>query len=84
MQSSIQKLQHGMHTYGDIRNGTMVKIVYKQGSIFNYYKGYIGEVKDYKRGHSHARVLLHAPSYPCIIRVPLDHFVKLEDLKSNQ
>lgn len=72
----------GMQVYANIRNGQMVKIIYKEGSVYNYYKGYVGEIKDYKRGHDYARVLLHAPHYPPVIRVSLDHFIKLEDQKS--
>jgi len=67
------------HTvYKDIRVGEMIKVVRMEGGIYNCYKGYIGEVKDYKRGNDWALVILHAVNCPKLLRMPLDHFVKLQ------
>lgn len=66
------------HTvYKDVRVGERIKVVRMEGGPFNSYKGYIGEVKDYKRGQDSALVILHAVNCPKLIRMPLEHFVKL-------
>lgn len=66
------------HTvYKDIRVGEMIKVVCMEGGLYNCYKGYIGEVKDYKRGQDSAVVILHAMNYPKMLRMPLEHFIKL-------
>lgn len=67
--------------YKDIRVGEMIKVVRMEGGMFNCYKGYIGEVKDYKRGQDSALVVLNAINSPKLLRMPLDHFIKLQ---SNQ
>lgn len=58
-----------------LRKGLMVKVIYKKNSPLNYYKGYVGEVKQYKPNSEHALVILHAVNYPKLIRMPIDHFV---------
>jgi len=63
--------------YKDIRVGERIKVIRMEGGLFNCYKGYIGEVKDYKRGQDSALVILHAVNCPKLLRMPLEHFVKL-------
>ncbi len=62
-------------TYQEVRRGQYVKMIYKENSELNSFKGYIGEIKDYKKGNDHALLILHAQIYPKLTKVPLDHFV---------
>ena len=64
--------------FENYRIGDMVKIIYKKNSIYNTYKGYVGEIKDYKKGFDNARLFLHAVNNKTIVTLPLDHFIKLE------
>lgn len=65
-------------TYKNIRKGSMVKIIYVKNSILNSYKGYIGEVKNYKYGQDFALVFLHGIQHKCIIKFPLKHLIHIE------
>lgn len=60
--------------YKNLRKGNMVKIIRLENSEFNYYKGYIGEVRDYKKNQNHASIFLHARNNNIIISFPLTHF----------
>jgi hypothetical protein len=63
----------------DIKLGTMVKVVYLKDSIYNYFKGYLGEVKALSKNKEYAILHLHAcPSYKTI-NVPLDHFIVINE-----
>jgi hypothetical protein len=67
------------HTvYQNIRVGNRIKIVRLEGGNFNHYKGYIGEVKDYKKDHPTALIIVHAVNMPKLLRVPLEHFVIID------
>uniref|UniRef100_A0A6C0H6J7 KOW domain-containing protein n=1 Tax=viral metagenome TaxID=1070528 RepID=A0A6C0H6J7_9ZZZZ len=67
-----------LHTvYKNVHVGEMVKVVRLEGGLYNCYKGYIGEVKDYKLGQDSALVMLHAVNCPKVLRMPLEHFIKL-------
>lgn len=58
----------------DIKMGMMVRIIYLEGSIYNSYKGYIGEIKSFVKNKNHVNIHLHAcPSFK-IISVPIEHF----------
>ena len=63
--------------YNNIQRGDFVKIVYLKGSLLNSYKGYIGEIRDYKKDQDSALVLLHAISSHCVVKFPLQHFYKI-------
>mgnify|MGYP000856562619 FL=1 len=67
-----------VEVYKNITKGDMVKIMGVKGSILNSYKGYIGEVRDYKRDKDSAMIFLHAITYPTTIKFPLYHFVKID------
>jgi hypothetical protein len=67
-----------VEVYKNITKGDMVKIMGVKGSILNSYKGYIGEVRDYKRDKDSAMIFLHALTYPTTIKFPLYHFVKID------
>lgn len=66
--------QDPQNTYLNFRVGQLVRIKRLEGGKLNCYKGYIGEIKEYKRYQNHALVLLHALNEPKLFRVPLDHF----------
>lgn len=61
-----------------LKNGEIVKIVYMKGSLLNSYKGYIGEVKNYKKDQEFAQIFLHSITHYCVIKFPLAHFVKYD------
>ena len=63
--------------YQHYKRGDFVKIVRYNNSIHNYYKGYIGEIKDYKPGTGTAVVFLYAINGMKCIDVPIEHFVKM-------
>lgn len=64
-------------TYEDIRPGTLVQIIRKPKSALNIYKGYIGEIKHFRKGQTQAIILLYAMAYPKCIKFPIDHFEKI-------
>ncbi len=61
----------------DLKNGDTVIICYLENSPYNTYKGYIGEVKEYRKHNDVATVSLIATSNQKHIRVPIEHFKKL-------
>lgn len=63
--------------YNNIQRGDFVKIIYLKGSPLNSYKGYIGEIRDYKKDQDSALVFLHAISSQCVVKFPLQHFYKI-------
>ena len=67
------------HTsFDNLKNGEYVRIIRKENSPLNYYKGYIGEIKNYKRGQSRVQIVLQAQNNAHPIIFPIDHFVKME------
>jgi hypothetical protein len=67
------------HLY--IKRGDIVKIVNVQNSLLNVYKGYIGEIKNYKKDQDFALVFLHAPTSVNIIKFPLLHLIKYNHIQ---
>lgn len=61
--------------YSDFKKGDMVRIIYKKDSILNTYKGYLGEIKTYKKNTEYARVFLHGINSFNVINFPVDHFI---------
>jgi ATP-dependent exoDNAse (exonuclease V) alpha subunit len=64
--------------YDNFRNGDRVRIIRSNKSNLNIYKGYIGEIRDYKKGQEFALVFLYAINYPTTVKFPVNHFVKIE------
>lgn len=64
--------------YDNFKIGDVVKIVYKKNSILNSYKGYVGEIRDYKRGCDNAYIFLIAKQYKTIVNFPIDHFIVIQ------
>jgi hypothetical protein len=68
--------QYNLSTYKNIRKGDFVKVIKLENSVLNHYKGYIGEIRDYKRDQSHALIFLHARNTNNYILFPLKHLEK--------
>jgi len=83
LQSTSKKQAHHeieqAHFY--IKRGDVVRIVNVPNSKLNSYKGYIGEIRDYKRDQDFALVSLHAIIALPIIKFPLVHLIKYDPLK---
>jgi hypothetical protein len=71
--STLQKNETS--TYKNIRKGDFVKIISVKDSLLNSYKGYIGEVKDYRKDQDYALVFLHCVQTLRIVKFPLEHFI---------
>jgi hypothetical protein len=78
--SHVGKPKKAHTLYENIYKGTSIRIIGIPGSMLNSYKGYIGEVRDYKRGQDFAMVTLNAINNGNLIKVPLEHFEIIEDL----
>lgn len=61
--------------YQDIRRGDFVKIIGIPNSVLNMYKGYIGEIRDYRKNQDSALVFLHSIQTLRIVKFPLYHLV---------
>ncbi len=61
-----------------IKRGDYVKIIYKPNGRYNTYKGYIGEVREYRKDRDFAMVILHAMVNMKLMRIPIDHFIKID------
>lgn len=64
-------------TYKNIKTGDFIRIIYQKNSILNHYKGYIGEIKEYRKEQDSAVIFLHAISTFRLIRFPITHFIKI-------
>jgi hypothetical protein len=71
------KDETGHVLYKNVKKGNMVRIIYNENSVLNSYKGYIGEIRDYKNEHDFAVIFLHGITNQTFIRFPLKHFVVL-------
>lgn len=63
------------------KRGDLIKIVRFEKSVYNSYKGYTAEIYDAKRNDGFAMVLVHT-NYPKLIKLPLEHFKKLDCKRS--
>lgn len=59
----------------NLKIGDIVQIIYKPNSDYNSYKGYIGEIKDYKKDKDYALVFLYAVVQYKVVKFPLSHFI---------
>ena len=56
------------------KRGNFVKIVKYENSVYNLYKGYVGEIREcYEQ---HAIVALEADASNKTINIPLEHLIK--------
>jgi len=56
------------------KRGNFVKIVKYENSVYNLYKGYIGEIRECY--YQHAIVALEADASNKTINIPLEHLIK--------
>lgn len=68
---------NSISTYKNIKTGDFIKIIYQKNSVLNHYKGYIGEIKEYRKEQDSAVIFLHAISTFRLIRFPITHFIKI-------
>ena len=68
---------NSISTYKNIKKGDFIKIIYQQNSILNQYKGYFGEIKEYRKEQDSAIIFLHAISVYRLIKFPITHFILL-------
>lgn len=66
-----------INTYKNIKTGDFIKIIYQKNSLLNCYKGYVGEIKEYRKEQDSALIFLHAITTFKLIKFPITHFVKL-------
>ena len=74
---SETKNETGHVLYKNVKKGDMVRIIHNENSILNLYKGYIGEIRDYKNEQDFAIVFLHGINSQTFIKCPLQHFIPL-------
>lgn len=60
-----------------LQKGDIVKIIKYQNSIYNYYKGYIGEIKEYNPYKNYVTVFLHSIYHFKLLQLHTDHVVKI-------
>jgi transcription antitermination factor NusG len=77
-EESIQEKDQETTVYKNIKKGDFVKIIYMKNSILNTYKGYIGEIKEYRKDMDSAVIFLHCITSFTSIRFPIEHFVKIK------
>lgn len=66
---------HHANSYKNIKRGDYVKIIGVKNSILNSYKGYIGEIRDFKKDQDYAIIFLCNYNR---IRFPIDHFIIID------
>lgn len=76
-QTDVTKKREMEQAHLYIKRGDMVRIVNVPNSMLNIYKGYIGEIKDYKIDHDSAVVFLHGITSITFIKFPLVHLIKI-------
>lgn len=69
-----------MTTCDDIKRGDYISIIYNPNSIYNYYKGYIGEIIEYNKMGKFAIVCLLGLSHFKTIKLPITHFIKRKNV----
>ena len=75
-ESSLKPIEQ--KEFKHFKRGDRIKIVRKENGSFNYYKGYIGEIKSLKKDSDYAMIILNAMNYSKLMKVPCDHFIHLE------
>ena len=64
--------------HSNLKAGDPIKIIFYPNSEYNSYKGYSGEIKDYRKSQSFALVYVYTSTSTKQIRLPLEHFIKVE------
>ena len=55
----------------------MCRVIRLEGSSLNSFKGYLAEIKEYKKGNDHALVILHAQNVCNKIKIPVKQLAKI-------
>lgn len=63
--------------YSQLQKGNFIKIVKYKNSIYNYFKGYIGEIKEINYYQNYVVVFLHSTHNYKVLRLHIDHVIKL-------
>ena len=66
---------YNTNLYENLKRGDRVKIIRMENSNLNCYKGYLGEIKDYKKNQDFALVYLLGTLNLAIVKFPLEHFI---------
>jgi len=74
------QLQDNQETtvYKNIKRGDFIKIIHVKDSNLNSYKGYIGEIREYRKDQDFAVIFLHTIPSHNAIRFPIQHFIKID------
>lgn len=75
--NELIKSNHLNDIYQHIKSGDNIRMINIPNSILNCYKGYIGEIKEYKKGQSYALIFLYPINTYNLIKVPIEHFIKI-------
>lgn len=70
--TDVNNQQEG-HVLSSFKRGDVIQIIRYKNSPYNMYKGYIGEVKDYKKGMDKISVYLYAMASYKLLILPLEH-----------
>jgi hypothetical protein len=73
-----QQQNQEITVYKNIKRGDFVKIIYLKNSNLNIYKGYVGDIREYRKDQNSAIIFLHAISSSNNIRFPIEHFIKID------
>lgn len=76
----IQEQNEQMIICENINRGDYVKIIRDGNSVTNYYKGYIGEIKEYNKKGKYAMVCLLGLPYFRTIKLQSTHFIKITNV----
>lgn len=63
----------------NFKSGDFIVVVKKPNSHLNVYKGYYGEIRDYRKGQDSAMVLLDAINSSKPIQFPIAHLKKVDN-----
>ena len=63
----------------NFKRGETVLITKYENSIFNVYKGYYAEIKEYRENSDYAFVILPALNYPILMKIHIGHFTKVNN-----
>lgn len=61
-----------------LKQGSIVSVIKYKDSKYNIFKGYIGEVKEYKKNDTYLSILLYAINYPKKLFIHKDHVQLVE------
>lgn len=73
--NNVSTKTENLNSINHLKIGTFVKIIHYKNSLYNVYKGYIGEIKDFKQNSNTAVINLHAINENRSIILPIDHFI---------